>query len=58
LARFCLGTWSIFIWEFGRFLFGNLARFRLGTWHFSSLVATKKSRSRLRDFRVGINLRD
>ena len=26
LARFHLGTWHDFIWEFGRFLFGNLAK--------------------------------
>ena len=26
LANFCLGTWPIFVWELGRFLFGNLAK--------------------------------
>ncbi len=27
-----LGIWRVFIWEFGGFSFGNLARFRLGIW--------------------------
>lgn len=27
-----LGTWTIFAWELGRFLLGNLDDFYLGTW--------------------------
>ncbi|MDD6748910.1 MAG: hypothetical protein PUF28_03675, partial [bacterium] len=27
-----LGIWRTFIWEFGAFLFGNLADFYLGIW--------------------------
>ena len=32
LDGFCLGTWTIFTWELGRFSLGNLDGFYLGTW--------------------------
>ncbi len=50
-TTYCKTVSCILIWEFGQFLFGNLANFYLGTWLIFIWELGEKSFGELADFR-------